>query len=192
MSKRTKSTVKIKKPDKHDLNFYLDALDISNKKFYSKTYFISQLPHSLKKWGESIFELSFPWIAEVLNDICKRYINLKDMDIDQITTHLYLFVAVFNCIKRLLLLYMKTYEDEFQTTELLQTVVSAACMVAWKGLSIDEPCVEYIEVKQFVYYCAGACKKADLIRIEREMFKLSDYKSCMKEHQQMVLYLEGP
>ena len=46
-----------------NVKFYMDALEISNKKFYNESYFTSQLPQSLKRLGKSIYNVALPWIA---------------------------------------------------------------------------------------------------------------------------------
>src|SRR3972149_12084911 len=90
------------------INFYNNALKISNEQFLTQSQFSIQLQ---KKWevkGESIaittgiFTKILPWVSIVLANICP-FVYEEEKELPE---HMYIFIAVFNCIKNLLLLYI--------------------------------------------------------------------------------------
>ena len=186
--------------------YYRQALTISTEKFENKQF--EDLP---KNFSQEINNIALPWLIDnILCYMCPRISGDKD----DIANFIYLFVALFNCMKRLLGMYIKSNPlpdnldaDDFESLVKILTV--SAYTLSFKSLGLDdlEPCKRYYKefrkkiflerherwpaTKQIKYFVEQTGLDASGInKIEDEMFKLSDYKGCIAEHMEMIKYLE--
>ena len=171
------------------MEFFKKALEISDK-MVSLDKFTKLVVR--QGWNEKdatsftnfVFKTILPWIVEVLSEICSRVTRTPEED----AKFIYLYVAVFNCMKRLIRIYV-TYKVRTlqEIKNILQPVSVAALSFTLKAMDPDEARDECykVSIPQLEKFCAGSCPKEFLVEIEAEMFTLSDYMPCMAEYKEM-------
>lgn len=177
------------------MNFFQKALEISNKMVGNEKFRNTVIKQG---WSEkdanmltnAVFKTLLPWIAEILTEQCIRPRITPEED----ARYIYLYVAVFNCMKQLIQLYVtntvKTWQEIRQT---LQAVGVTALVLTLKAIPHDEARNECfrISISTLEKKCVGVCPKRLLIEIEEKMFQLSDYTPCMAEYKEMTYVIHN-
>lgn len=171
------------------MEFFTKALEISDK-IVTKEKFVKAIiqqggwsEKNASGMGRAIFETLLPWIVNVLHNVCNRVRRTPEED----AKYIYLYVALFNCMKRLIQLYCSS-KTLHETKPIFQAIGVAALSLTFKAMEPDEngdECFAMSEFSELEAFCNGNCPKELLLKIETEMFKLSDYTPCMDEYKEM-------
>jgi hypothetical protein len=128
--------------------------------------------------AKKIYMVVLPWLVEMLSELCEHTPTTAEKD----AKYIYIFIFFFNCLKKLIVLYMNKFPARGKTLErMLQVIGAGAFILAWKALAMDESCENWNMMNTFEDFCAGACPKETLVQIERVMYALSRHSPCLKE-----------
>ena len=171
------------------LNVYKGALQLSNSEFLSQSDFEDKL-HAKYKWSSNgLFQVGFPWVIEMMDEFCP---NIYVRNITEGANFLYLFVAIFTCIKKLLISYINKYGI---SNNMVQPTLAAGFLVAWESLELHkvDACKNWQTDRmlyEMEYYCVD-CVSGQIKGIMDEMMYMSGYRGCIDEYKAMILYLQG-
>ncbi len=145
-----------------------------------------------KNIKKSLKEDIMPDFARYLSILCcsRKPINTY-CDIEKVRVQdQYIFTALFTCIRRLTLKYQ--LKAKAKSADILQMFASAAFILAYKALSIDElDCSHDLNSKSLLAYLGYPKETLDTVnKIEREIHKMTDFTPCVKEYNEMIEYIE--
>lgn len=163
------------------MDFYDRALKISNEMIS-----LRRLSENLPGWNkESAFNFAYSFYKERLPealDIVRAGCSISDREStpEDDAKYIYLFVILFNCVKKMTALYAINNRSARWSPGLQKDVMLAALRLSWKSLGLDETCVGRSgSMPAFTEYSAW---EKPLSKIENEMLRLSNYTPCKKEY----------
>ena len=146
-----------------------------------------------KNIEKSLKEDIMPDFARYLSILCCSQKPIDTYcDIEKVRAQdQYIFTAFFTCIRRLTLKYQS--KAKAKSVDILQMFASAAFILAYKALSIDElDCSYDLNSTSFLKYLGYPRETFDTVnKIEREIYKMTDFTPCVKEYNEMIEYIEG-